>query len=53
MDDERSGPDEAPGGPNEGAPEPDEEGLGGPAEDLEEDPAYNPDDEGLKQIKGG
>ena len=26
---------------------------GGPAEDLEEDPAYSPDDEGLKQIKGG
>jgi hypothetical protein len=29
------------------------EGWEGPAEDLEEDPAYNPDDENLKGIKGG
>jgi hypothetical protein len=25
----------------------------GPEEDLDKDPAYNPDDEGLKGIKGG
>jgi hypothetical protein len=24
-----------------------------PAEDLDEDPAYNPDEPGLKDIKGG
>jgi hypothetical protein len=30
----------------------DDEGAG-PAEDLERDPAYNPDDENLERIKGG
>ena len=29
------------------------EGWEGPAEDLEEDPAYSPDDENLEGIKGG
>ncbi len=29
------------------------EGSAGPAEDLEQDPAYDPDDENLKGIKGG
>ena len=44
RDDEQAGP--------EGAVE--DEGQGaGPAEDLESDPAYNPQDEGLKDIKGG
>ncbi len=28
-------------------------GSAGPAEDLESDPAYDPDDENLKGIKGG
>lgn len=28
------------------------EGWEGPAEDIEEDPAYNPDDEDLEGIKG-
>jgi hypothetical protein len=25
----------------------------GPPEDIEDDPAYEPDDEGLKDLKGG
>lgn len=29
------------------------DGSAGPAEDLEQDPAYNPDDEDLKSVKGG
>ncbi|HEU4803290.1 MAG TPA: hypothetical protein VFS73_08945 [Solirubrobacterales bacterium] len=29
------------------------EGEVGPAEDIENDPAYSPEDEGLRQIKGG
>ena len=29
------------------------EEQGPDAEDLNEDPAYNPDDEGLKRVKGG
>lgn len=32
-------------------PEPD--GNAGPAEDLETDPAYSPEDPDLKKIKGG
>ncbi len=32
---------------------PQREGQAGPAEDLETDPAYSPDDPQLKRIKGG
>ena len=31
----------------------DESAEAGPPEDIEKDPAYNPDDEGMKGIKGG
>lgn len=44
RDDEQAGPD--------GAREDEGDGAG-PAEDLENDPAYNPQEEGLKDIKGG
>ncbi len=30
-----------------------EEGSVGPPEDIENDPAYNPDEEHLKDLKGG
>jgi hypothetical protein len=43
IDEERPAPDEAEGQEEEG-PAP---------EALDEDPAYNPDDETLKDIKGG
>ena len=29
------------------------DGNVGPAEDIEQDPAYEPDEEGLKDLKGG
>ena len=37
----------------ETAPETEEDASVGPPEDIENDPAYNPDDEELKGIKGG
>ena len=45
-------PGEAGGDEGEEGGEGDGEGAG-PAEDLQSDPAYNPDDPALKGIKGG
>lgn len=47
---------EAPEEEAEGGSSTEEESDGegaGPAEDIQNDPAYNPDDENLKGIKGG
>ena len=53
---EHSAADEAPEDPAvedaAGAGEEGNEGWQGPAEDLEEDPAYSPDDDDLEGIKG-
>lgn len=38
---------------DEGEEAGDEAAEKGPPEDIESDPAYNPDDENLKGIKGG
>ena len=38
--------------PAESEAEDENEGWQGPAEDLEEDPAYSPDDDNLEGIKG-
>ena len=45
-------PDDVPGSPGE-LTEDDDEREGPDVDELDEDPAYNPDDEGLRGIKGG
>jgi len=44
---------QAPTAPPDANPADQEDGRTSPPEDLSEDPAYEPEDEGLKGIKGG
>jgi hypothetical protein len=54
---ERRGQEEAdkqtPTAPSDANPEDQEDGRTPPPDDLSKDPAYEPEDEGLKDIKGG
>ena len=44
---------QSPTAPPNVAPEDQEDGRTPPPDDLSKDPAYEPDDESLKEIKGG
>jgi len=44
---------QTPTAPPDANPDEQEDGRTPPPDDLSEDPAYEPDDEGLKDIKGG
>jgi hypothetical protein len=44
---------QTPTAPPDANPEDQEDGRTPPPDDLSEDPAYEPEDEGLKDIKGG
>jgi len=44
---------QSPTQPPETDPEDQEDGRTPPPDDLSQDPAYEPEDEGLKEIKGG
>jgi hypothetical protein len=53
TDDERNRDDETDEGQDAQGTEGDQSAEAGPPEDIENDPAYDPDDENLKGIKGG
>jgi hypothetical protein len=55
TDDERNPDDETDEGQDAQGTAPEDRGgaEAGPPEDIENDPAYNPEDENLKGIKGG
>jgi hypothetical protein len=44
---------QSPTAPPDANPEDQEDGRTPPPEDLSQDPAYEPEDEGLRDIKGG